>query len=347
MSDVLYNRAGGPRATLMPEVMVVTGSYEVTGSTRGYRKYERLQEYKGVGRLGEASFFTSTAYDVELQNLTKKSDRESEVKRGHTGQDWWTCKTKGVKSSEYVEIGSQQGTAQGTKDVQGSMGCDGEQSHDEVREGAEKVAEPVSVMEKVCSFLAEVSSNGMLDREGHEKKVAEIEREEREVRRKSKEKLAKLKAKREAAVMELENVKAFRVVVQELAEVQRRIAGSRPALVAGEVELDRSGPMPTPSSVVPSPVQPVTAQVETSHRKPVEPASYWGERGKDGRDGDEVEESLLTQPKDSGLVRVGGSSVGDVGGRSVGSDSGHGKSIGSGGGQSDGKASADWQWSWQ
>ncbi|XP_067938837.1 uncharacterized protein [Watersipora subatra] len=227
------------------------------------------------------------------------------------------------------------------------MGCDGEQSHDEVREGAEKVAEPVSVMEKVCSFLAEVSSNGMLDREGHEKKVAEIEREEREVRRKSKEKLAKLKAKREAAVMELENVKAFRVVVQELAEVQRRIAGSRPALVAGEVELDRSGPMPTPSSVVPSPVQPVTAQVETSHRKPVEPASYWGERGKDGRDGDEVEESLLTQPKDSGLVRVGGSSVGDVGGRSVGSDSGHGKSIGSGGGQSDGKASADWQWSWQ
>ncbi|XP_067939921.1 RNA-binding protein 25-like [Watersipora subatra] len=113
--------------------------------------------------------------DVELQNLTNKSDRESEVQRGYTGQDWWTCKTKEVKSSEYVEI-------------------------------------------------AEISSNGVLDREGHEKKVAEIEREEREVRRKSKEKLAKLKAKREAAVIELENVKAFRVVVQELAEVQRRIA---------------------------------------------------------------------------------------------------------------------------
>ncbi|XP_067944904.1 transcription termination factor Rho-like [Watersipora subatra] len=42
--------------------MVVTGSYErsrevreVTGSTRGYGKYEKLQEYKGVGRLGELS----------------------------------------------------------------------------------------------------------------------------------------------------------------------------------------------------------------------------------------------------------------------------------------------------
>ncbi|XP_067937318.1 pre-mRNA-splicing factor 38B-like [Watersipora subatra] len=139
--------------------------------------------------------------DVELQNLTNKSDRESEVKRGHTGQDWCTCKTKEVKSGGYVEIGSQQGTARGARDVRVSMGCDREQSHDEVRE-------------------AEISSNGRLDREGHEKKVAAIEREEREVRRKSKEKLAKLKAKREAAVMELENVKAFRVVVQELAEVR-------------------------------------------------------------------------------------------------------------------------------
>ena len=196
-------------------------------------------------------------------------------------------------------------------------------------------------------FLAEVSSNGILDRDGHERKVAEIERDEKEVWRKSNEKLAKLKAMREAAVMELENVKAFRVVVQEKAEVQKSIAGSRPALVAGEVELDRSGPLPTPSSVVTSLVQMVTAQMETSNRRPVEAASYWGERGKDGRDGDEVEESLLTQSKDSGLVRVGGSSVGDVGGSSVGSDSGHGKSIGGGGGQGDGKASADWQWSWQ
>ncbi|XP_067940630.1 uncharacterized protein [Watersipora subatra] len=241
----------------------------------------------------------------ERHEMSRYDKRESEVKKGHTSQDWWTVKTKGVKSSEYVEIGSQQGTAQGTRYVQVSMEYDREHSHDEVREGAEKVAEPVTVMEKVCSFLAEVSSNGMLDREGHEKKVAEVEREEREVRRKSKEKMAKLKAKRETALMELENVKAFRVVVQELAEV------------------------------------------ETSHRKPVEPASYWGERDKDERDGDEVEESLLTQPKDSELVRVSGSSVGDVGGSSVGSGSGHGKSIDSGGDQGDGKASADWQWSWQ
>ncbi|XP_067947079.1 syntaxin-12-like [Watersipora subatra] len=69
--------------------------------------------------------------DVELQNLTNKSDRKSEVKKGHTGQDWWTCKTKGVKSSEYVEIGSQRGTAQGTRDVQVSMGYDREHSQDE------------------------------------------------------------------------------------------------------------------------------------------------------------------------------------------------------------------------
>ncbi|XP_067949666.1 serine/threonine-protein kinase fray2-like [Watersipora subatra] len=162
------------------------------------------EKYKERRETSRSSYVSD---DVELQNLTNKSDRESEVKKSHTGQDWWTCKTKGVKSSEYVEIGSQRGTAQGIRDVQVSMEYDREHGHDE---------------------------------------VAEIEREEREVRRKLKEKLAKLKAKRETAVMELENVKAFRVVVQELAE-------------------------------------PVTAQVETSHRKPVEPASYWGERAAEVR----------------------------------------------------------------
>ncbi|XP_067931713.1 arginine and glutamate-rich protein 1-like [Watersipora subatra] len=184
--------------------------------------------------------------DVELQNLPNKSDRESEVKKGHTGQDWWTCKTKGVKSSEYVEVGSQQGTAQGIRDVQVSMEYDREHSHDGVREGAEKVAEPGSVMEKVCSFLAEVSSNGMLDRESHEKKVAKIEREEREVWRKSKEKFAKLKVKRETAVMELENVKAFRVVVQKgrppVDSLQQGRQGRQP------VEVDRSPCPDIPSS---------------------------------------------------------------------------------------------------
>ena len=47
--------------------------------------------------------------------------------------------------------------------------------------------------------------------------------------------------------MELESFMGFRVAVQELADVQRRIASSRPTLVEGEVELNRSGPMSTPS----------------------------------------------------------------------------------------------------
>ncbi|XP_067951716.1 golgin subfamily A member 6-like protein 2 [Watersipora subatra] len=80
--------------------------------------------------------------------------------------------------------------------------------------------------------------------------------------------------------------------------------------------------------------------VETSHRKPVEPASYWGERGKDGRDGHEVEESLLTQPKDSGLVRVGGSSVGSDSGHG-GGDSGHGGGDGGHGGGDGGHGGGD------
>ncbi|XP_067950229.1 pre-mRNA-splicing factor 38B-like [Watersipora subatra] len=227
--------------------------------------------------------------NVELQNLTNKSDREHDIKKGHTGQDWWTCETKRVKSSGYAEIGSRGGRAQSTREVQVSMGYDGKHSHDEVSDGAKKVAEPVSVMEKVCSFLAEVSSNGILYRDGHERKVAEIEREEKEVRRKSKEKLARLKAIREAAVMELENVKAFRVVVQKLAEVQRRVAGSRPALVAGGLS---SLPLIGESKVK-------TEGTES-----------------------EVEESLLTQPPVSEPVESSGCS----GGGSVVGDRGHGDS---------------------
>ena len=164
---------------------------------------------------------------------------------------------------------------------------------------------------------------------------------------KSKEKMARLKAKREAAVIEVENVRAFRIAVQELGEVQRRIAGSRPVLVENKAELDRSRPILTPSSLVPFPVQPITAQVEISYRMPVELASYWGERGKDGRDGDEFEESLLTQPKDSGLVRVGGSSVGSDGGHGGGDgghgggDGGHGGGEGGGGDQESSAAEYD------
>ncbi|XP_067933400.1 RNA-binding protein 25-like [Watersipora subatra] len=145
--------------------------YKERGETS---RYDEGYRDNSKGRSVRFSGYRDEYDDVELQNLTNKSDRESEVKKDQTGQDWWTCKTKGVKSSEYVEIGNQRGTAQGIKDVQVSMGYDREHSHDE----------------------------------------------------------------------------------------------------------------------------PVTAQVETSHRKLV---SYWGEQGKDGRDGDEVEESLLTQPKDSGL----------------------------------------------
>ncbi|XP_067943451.1 probable ATP-dependent RNA helicase DDX46 [Watersipora subatra] len=222
--DVGYDRRGSSRRSGGSR----DNSYERYGSRDSSR--ERYRGRKSPREMRDKSSRyrdkSMDRFEGEKYKERRETSRESEVKKGHTGQDWWACKTKGVKSSKYVEIGSQRETAQGIRDVQVSMGYDREHSHDEVREGAEKEAEPVSVMEKVCSFLAEVSSKGMLDREGHEKKVAEIERAEREVRRKSKEKLAMLKAKRETAVMELENVKAFRVVVQKLAEVQRRIAGN-------------------------------------------------------------------------------------------------------------------------
>ena len=69
-------------------------------------KFEAVKEcrsIKPVKPFSSRTIIAGSSYvsdDVELQNLTKKSDRESEVKRGHTGQDWWTCKTKEVKSSE-------------------------------------------------------------------------------------------------------------------------------------------------------------------------------------------------------------------------------------------------------
>ena len=118
------------------------------------------------------------------------------------------CETKGVTSSgcavveRYTvnqlkdsggKIGSQGEMALGTREVKVFMGRNRKHSPAEVSESAKQVAEPVSVMEKVCSFLADVSSNGILDRDGHERKVTKIEREEKEVRRKSKKKLARLK----------------------------------------------------------------------------------------------------------------------------------------------------------
>ena len=105
-------------------------------------------------------------------------------------------------------------------------------SHTGVSEGTETVAGPVSVTEAACSFLAEVSSDGMLDRDGYERKVAVIEREDEEVQRKADVKMTRLKAKREAAVRGLGNAKAFRVTIEQLAGVQKKISGV-PAPVKG------------------------------------------------------------------------------------------------------------------
>ncbi|XP_067928476.1 arginine/serine-rich coiled-coil protein 2-like [Watersipora subatra] len=104
-------------------------------------------------------------------------------------------------------------------------------SRAEISEGAKKVAGPISIIEKVSSLLAEVSRDGMLSRIQYERRLVENEREDKEVQKMLK--MARLKAKPDAAVEDLENAEAFKVTIEQWAEVQRRIVDSRPARDAG------------------------------------------------------------------------------------------------------------------
>ncbi|XP_067939510.1 uncharacterized protein [Watersipora subatra] len=194
-------------------------------------------------------------------------------------------------------------------------------SYAEVSGGARQVAAPIPIMGKVCSFLADVTSDGMMDMEGCWKRIASIEREVAEVRRRFETELFRLAAERRAAVSEFENAEAFRAAIEQLAKVQRRIAGGRLAPEEGQAEGNRSGPIPVPSSVAPPPEQPITAQGETSHRMPVGPVSTGESVATTEGAESEVEESLSTQLPVSEPVE---SSVGEVGGSGVGCDRGHG-----------------------
>ncbi|XP_067942855.1 uncharacterized protein [Watersipora subatra] len=147
-------------------------------------------------------------------------------------------------------------------------------------------------------------------------------------------------------------------IMGKLSEVQRRIAGSRLAPKEGQAEVNRSGPIPIPSSVAPPPELPIMAQGENSHRMPVRPVSTLESVVKTEGAESEVEESLLAQlpisePVESSGGIGGGSVVGDRGhgggdrghgggdGGHGGGDRGHGGGDGSGGDQASSAAEYD------
>ncbi|XP_067950494.1 uncharacterized protein [Watersipora subatra] len=175
-----------------------------------------------------------------------------------------------------------------------------------------KAAIPVPIMEKIA-------------------RIARIDSEKLEVPKKFEVDFARLSADSRAAVSELVNAEAFRAAIEQLAKAQTKIASSKPAPMEGQADLDTSGPMSTSSSVVPSPVQPVTAEVETSYRMPASSSFFRKSVGKTEVTEPEVKESLPTQSQVSRQVANSGSSGRDSS-DGIGGDRGHGSSAGREGG---------------